>query len=170
MPDKSKATADDRDAIQANLDVKTVAEQAKGQVFEVDFPELQRAPATQTSRDFYEGKTIRVKGQFLPGNDRMFTLVRYRQNCCARDAIPLKAVILIDPKSTAKLPVEELRSQWLQVEGQLQFRPNPTQPDAWLTVIVLQPDETRPLFDSTGQNGKALIKVVPADANYYLSW
>jgi hypothetical protein len=168
LPDKGRG--DDRDAYKGQVDTRDVADQAKGQVFEVNFPELQRAPASQSSRDFYEGKTIRIRGEYLPGNSGMFTLVRYRQNCCARDAIPLKAVIVVDPKSGATLPQESFRGQWVQVEGQLQFQNNPGQSDPWLTIIVLKPDDEHPLYDAQGRNDKALIKIVPADKNYYLSW
>jgi hypothetical protein len=171
LPDQGKAGADARDAINANLNVQNVADQAYGKVFDVDFPELQRAPVTESSRKFYEGKTIRITGEYLPGgNDRMFTLVRYRQNCCARDAIPLKAGIVIDPKTGVTLPQEALRGRWVQVTGQLQFQPNPAQPDAWLTVIVLRPDEDHPLLNAKGQGESALIKIVPAASNYYLSY
>ena len=88
----------------------------------------------------------------------------------SRDAIPLKALIALDPSSTAKLPHSALRGQWVQVEGQLQFQSYPGQADSWLTVLVMRPDEQHPLFDPSGQNDQALIQVKPADKNYFLSW
>jgi hypothetical protein len=171
LPDEGKAGADARDAFQASLDARNVADKDKGQVFEMPFSDLERASATADSRANFEGKTIRVKGEYLPGsNDTIFTLVRYRQNCCARDAIPLKAVILIDPKSGKRLDQRVLRGRWVEVEGQIQFQPNPMQPESWLTVIVLKPDDERPLLDPEGKNDKALVKVVRPDASYYLTW
>lgn len=140
--------------------VRSVADQEQGQVFDVDFPELQRAPGTAESRKFYEGKTIRIKGEYLPGNERMFTLVRYRMNCCARDAVPLSAVIMIDPKSDAKLPQEGLRGKWVEVEGQVQFQQRSGPADTWLTIIVLRP--------ATPQDIGKLVKETKRDGSYYL--
>ena len=82
QPDQGKARADDRDNITGDVAIRAVNGQGGGQAFEVSFTELQRAPTNPTSRAFYEGKTIRVKGEYLPRNEKSFTLVRYVQNCC----------------------------------------------------------------------------------------
>ncbi len=170
LPNESMANGDVRDAVtRTDLKVKDVTDPAHGEVFEVNFPELQRAPATPGSRATYEGKTIRIKGEYLPGNERLFTLVRYRMNCCARDAVALKAVIMLAPQhSEDTLPQNDLQRKWVQVEGQVQFQPDPSQPGNWVTIIVLRPDADHPLIDSKGGNEKALIQVVKADDNYYL--
>jgi hypothetical protein len=161
MPNESMQAADLRDSqVLTNLNLRDLGNEGSGEVLSVDFPELQRAPKTADNRRFYEGKTVRVKGEFLPGNEGMFTLVRYRMNCCARDAVALSAFIVLDPKSGAKLTPEAWHRKWVEVEGQVQFQQRPDQPDAWLTLIVLRPTKERPL--------SALVKVVPADASYYL--
>src|SRR5262249_49431221 len=108
---------------------------------------------------FYEGKTVRVKGEYLPRNEQMFSLVRYKINCCAADKVALDAVILVDPKSGAKVP-GGLDGKWLEVEGQLQFQQMPDRPDAWITLIVVRPTEQRPIGE--------LIKETAKDANYFL--
>jgi hypothetical protein len=170
LPNENMAKADDRDAIlRTDFKVKDVTDPDHGKAFAVNFPELQQAPATSSSRATYEGKTIRVTGEYLPGTDRLFTLVRYRMNCCARDAVALKAVIMLDPHSQDNLNKFDLKRKWVQVEGQVQFQQDPAQPDNWITIIVLRPDAEHPLIDTKGENEKALIQVVKADDNYYLN-
>jgi hypothetical protein len=135
---------------------------------EVDFRQLSAAPYTKQSRSLYEGKRVILKGEYLPGNDRMFTLVRYKINCCSADRVGLPAAIMLDHSSTEKKLPHGLERKWLTVEGQVQFQQRPDQPDTWVTVLVLKPDAEHPLIDPEGKNDKALIKVVKADANYYL--
>jgi len=150
-------------------DVLTHAEyiRPKGEVVPVEFPQLQRAPLTVDSREYWEGKTIRVKGEYLPGGDQQFTLVRYRQNCCARDALALRAIIWLQSKSGETLPLDKLRGKWLKVQGELHFQQSSLAGE-WLTIIVLHPDDEHPLLDETGTSNSALITIVKADENYYL--
>jgi hypothetical protein len=170
LPNKSMARADIRDA--QVYDVQAHFTGTGEKPIAVEFKELQNV---SLQRDYYAGKIIRVKAEYLPGNKDMFSLVRYRMNCCARDAVPLKAVILVDWKTPGSvLPEQEMRKytlegKWLEVTGQLQFKENPAQPGSWLTIIVLRPDEGHPLFDATGQDDNACIKVVDPDSNYYLT-
>jgi hypothetical protein len=160
-------------ALLQGIGIKDLKAQAQDRPIGVSFTELQRAPASQDTRDYYEGKTVRVKGEYLPGNEHMFTLVRYKMNCCARDAVPLSAIILIDPKSetTLRKPKDystAMRGKWVQVVGQCQFQQRPDQANTWTTLIVLRPDAEHPLFDESGKDERALIKLTQPDASYYL--
>jgi hypothetical protein len=160
-------------ALMQGITLKSVAAQNRDRPIGVSFAELQNAAATEDTRNFYEGKTIQVKGEYLPGNDRMFTLVRYKMNCCARDAVPLSAIILIDPQSeqTLKKPRDyqtALRGKWVDITGQCQFQQRADQAGAWTTLIVLKPDAEHPLFDESGKDDRALIKATQPDASYYL--
>src|SRR5262249_29174330 len=94
---------------------------SKGADFNVDFTQLETAALQKQLRDYWEGKIVRLTGKYVGDDNRQFTLVRYKINCCAADAVPLNAVIMIDPKSNAKLPLSKLRNQWVQVTGQVQF-------------------------------------------------
>ena len=48
--------------------------------------------------------------------DQRFTLYRYKVNCCAADATPLKAMILIDRESKIPLPADnDVRNAWAMV-------------------------------------------------------
>jgi uncharacterized membrane protein YcgQ (UPF0703/DUF1980 family) len=111
-------------------------------------------------RAFLEGKTIRLTGQYEGSDNRQFTLVRYKMNCCAADAVPLNAVIMIDPQSNDKLPVKNLRKRWVQVTGQLRFlerKDNGT----FVPALILHPTKEHPLDQ--------LIKVLPRMDNPFLT-
>jgi hypothetical protein len=157
FPNKDMQGADPRMATAENVAVKHVEDKDKGEVVTIDFPELQRAPATPETRAIYEGRTIRVKGEFLPGNERMFTLVRYKMNCCARDAVPLSAIIVLDPSYNGQLTPDLWRGKWVEVEGQVQFQQQPDRPDVRRTLIVLRPNSA----DDLGK----MVKVVKAESS-----
>ena len=109
---------------------------------------------------WYEGRTIQIRGQLSPtGNDSIFKLVRYKINCCAADAIPLNAVIMIDPASKEKLQTAEMQGKWLLVTGQIQFRKRKDR-DEYVTTIFVRPTKKHPLSER--------VKVVPAESNPYI--
>jgi uncharacterized membrane protein YraQ (UPF0718 family) len=94
----------------------------------VTFVQLENAAASPEGRDYYEGKWVRVKGQYVDQgvrnvgrHEQLFTLVRFRMNCCAADAVPIKVLILVDPEIRKLLPGRELRNQWVEVCGKVQF-------------------------------------------------
>jgi hypothetical protein len=129
-----------------------------GVVVEVTFKELQNASMNSDQRQAYEGRTIQIRGQYVPsGNSSLFTLRRYKMNCCAADAIPLNAVIMIDPKWNEKLKTEDLLGKWVLVTGQVQFR---KRKDEMITVIFVQPSKDQPL--------DRLIEAVAPDNNPYV--
>lgn len=120
--------------------------------YELTFKELEGVAYNPDRRAAYEGKTVDLKGQFVPtGDPRVFRLVRLKINCCAADAIPLNAIIIVEPKnpdSKEKLPSEALQMKWVRVTGQIQFKSRPQGKDLeWLTLIVVRPDEETPLKD-----------------------
>jgi hypothetical protein len=136
---------------------------SKGDDFKVDFAQLEMAALREDLRNYYEGKTVRLEGKYVGEDNRQFTLVRYKINCCAADAVPLNAVIMIDPTSDAKLPLKELRGQWVRVTGQVQFlqrKDNGT----YVPALILKPTAERPLVGSDG-----LIKKLPRVDNPFLT-
>ncbi|MBY0527731.1 MAG: hypothetical protein K2R98_30315 [Gemmataceae bacterium] len=87
---------------------------------ELGFRDLERAAYQESQRQLYEGKTGVLRGQFVPTNkDNVCRLVRWKMTCCAADAIPLN-VRIISPESYGAIPA----GQWVEVEGQIQFRKN----------------------------------------------
>ena len=77
----------------------------------------------------------------------------------AADAIPLNAVIFVDPdpKVTTR-KVEELKNQWLKVTGQIAFLNRPGT-NEFMTAVLVTPTEHEPVDQ--------LVKVVPPDPNPY---
>ena len=137
---------------------KTVAD--KGEDLGVTFVQLQMAAMYPENRQFYEGKTVRLTGRYVGDSDSRFTLVRYKMTCCAADAIPLDAVIMLDPKSKSKekLDPDKLRNSWVQVTGRVQFVQRTDRPGEFATALMLL-TEDKPLSE--------LVKVVPPDPNPY---
>jgi hypothetical protein len=131
------------------LDQKKEKVADKGFDPELGFRELEGAAYSQEKRDYFEGKTVRLKGQFAPSSsDSVFSLVRFKINCCAADAIPLSAVIMIDPDSKEKLDPAQYVGRWVEVTGQVQFRTREKNgKEEWLTVIVVKPDQDHALAD-----------------------
>lgn len=125
---------------------------------ELRFTQLENAALTPELRNFYSGRRIALVGRFS-GNEQAFTLIRYRINCCAADAQPLKVTIYVDPRSGQALPVAQLTNKWVRVTGRVQFFANPSG-QGYATALVLQPTEREPL--------SKLVEVVPAPANPYV--
>jgi hypothetical protein len=131
---------------------------------ELGYRELEGAAYSPERRALYEGRTVRLKGQFAGGgSDRLFSLVRFKMNCCAADAVPLSAVIMIDPDAKEHLNTPMMQGRWVEVTGQVQFRTRERNGrEEWVTVIYVKPDP--------GQ-GKALtdlVKTIPPDPQPFL--
>ncbi|HTU18260.1 MAG TPA: hypothetical protein VMG10_09405 [Gemmataceae bacterium] len=110
----------------------------------VGFTELQQASLTPESRDYYEGKTITLTGQYLGNDPKRFTLRRFKIACCAADAIPLNAVIMVDPQSSEKVDPDTYRNQWVEVKGRVHFFQKPGS-NEYVTALILYPTSSEPL-------------------------
>jgi hypothetical protein len=130
-------------------------------VVPLSFLDLERAAMNPRVRNDLEGRLINVTGQYFnnSGDPYRFTLQRYKINCCAADAIPLNAIILINPpdQKTNKMDPEQYKNQWVSVTGRLHFIPRPN--GEYLTAVFLMPTTDMPLPE--------IVKIVPADANPY---
>jgi len=133
----------------------------KGDNFTIGFNQLELASRNQDVRELIEGTTVRLKGEYTGDRSDRFTLVRYKMNCCARDAVPLNAVIMLDPAKSNQFRVDPsaYRFKWVEVTGQLQFGTDP-RTKAVLPVIILSPT-------SKEQLETELIRVIPPDTNPY---
>jgi uncharacterized membrane protein YraQ (UPF0718 family) len=136
-----------------------LAENSSDEVTDVNFLQLEMAATTAEQRHFYAGKQVRLVGRFVPIDDRRFTLVRYKINCCTADAIPLKAIVIIDSRSPDKLPVHLLQNKWVFAQGRVQFLQEPGT-DVYHTAIILSPTPEKPLSEFVGE--------APMEANPYL--
>jgi hypothetical protein len=113
-----------------------VSQRSLGKVRDISFKDLEQAAYTAEERNYWQGKAISVRGQFAPSrNPRLFTLVRFRINCCAADAIQLNVPILCDE------PVKNFRAgDWVKVTGRIDFRVLPGR-DLYQTILHM-PDQT----------------------------
>jgi hypothetical protein len=98
---------------------------------EMDFKALESAASIPSAREALKGKAVRVRGQFAPSSDRVFSLVRFRIQCCAADRIQVNVPIV------SKEPLPPLKqSEWVEVTGKVEFRIPPGQ-QAYTTVLTV---------------------------------
>ena len=82
----------------------------------LEVTDLLYAEQEESLRKMFEGKTIEVIGQYLPGADtKQFKLVRMFIVCCAADARPVAIPVAAD----AKIDVPEMG--WIKVTGKASF-------------------------------------------------
>ncbi len=106
-------------------------------IMAADFKELEKGSYVPQRRDQYNGRVVQLKAMYQPGpNDRVFNLVRYKINCCAGDAQPVRVVVMLDPQSKEKLS-DIQPSQWLEVTGRVQYVPKGDRAEEYLAVLVL---------------------------------
>jgi hypothetical protein len=118
----------------------------------VGFAELQQASLTPESRDYYEGKTISLTGQYDGSDSQRFTLVRYKIACCAADAVKLNAVIMVDPGSGGAIDPDKYRNKWVEVRGRVHFFQKPGG-NEYVTALILYPSKDDPLAEQ--------VKIIP---------
>jgi hypothetical protein len=95
----------------------SVQDQADQTPIPVNFKRLETMASSPGEREHWKGKTISVKGQFMPQTDRLFTLVRLSIQCCAADAVQLDVPIL------ASEPITDIKKEeWILVTGRVDFR------------------------------------------------
>jgi hypothetical protein len=119
---------------------------------EIGFSALQQASLSPESRDYYEGKTVSLTGQYKGHDPKRFTLVRYKIACCAADAVPLNAVIMVDAASGEQIDPDKYRNKWLEVTGRIHFLQKPGS-NEYITALVLYPTKEEPLSN--------LVKITP---------
>ncbi len=135
--------------------------------FSITFQQLELAALYPENRGFYEGKTVKLVGQYVPKDDRQFTLRRYKISCCAADAVGLNAVIVVDPKAKDVVDGQRLQGRWVEVTGRVQFLKR-ADGGGYATALILTPTENRPLL-STDKHPEALVREVSPPSNPYLN-
>ena len=119
----------------------------------VSFLQLERAAQRDEARQLYEGKTVALVGQFQGNDDKKFTLIRFKMNCCAADAVPLKGAMFVDPKAPAKIDHPRWNKKWVKVKGQVQFIK--MKDGTFITALVLRPKDDNDL------NGDWIQETIP---------
>jgi hypothetical protein len=133
--------------------------QSKGKA-EIGFAQLQQASLTEDTRDYYEGRTVTLTGEYSGSDQKRFTLVRYKMACCAADAVKLNAVIMLDPQATERIDPDLYRRKWVEVTGRVHFFERPGTSE-YITGLVLYPTKEEPL--------SKLMRIIPPPANPFLN-
>jgi len=128
---------------------------------DLSFSELEKAGFTADGRQFYSGKQVTIIGMFVSSSDSSrFSLVRYKMNCCAADAIPLNAVIKVSPSWTGeRLDVKARQQKWVKVTGRIFFSPGERNPGEMVPTLMLFPSKDNPPND--------LVEIVDRPPNPY---
>jgi hypothetical protein len=113
-----------------------MSEEAMGTAIEMDCKQLESAATVPQARETLKGKTVRVRGQFAPSNDRVFSLVRFRIQCCAADRIRIN-VPMISKNSLNDLKIPLKENDWVEVTAKVDFRMAPG--DRNYTTVLLVP-------------------------------
>jgi hypothetical protein len=132
-------------------EMKRIADMDKAnkgdKVVPLSFIDLEKASMNLNVRDDLAGRRINVEGQYRGSDPAHFTLVRLKINCCAADAIPLNAVIMVNPpdQKRYKLDPGQYNGKWVSVTGRLYFVPQPN--GEYRTLVILEPSEDKPLSE-----------------------
>src|SRR5262249_20892733 len=85
------------------------------------FKTLESAAPIPKLGEKLEGRKVRGRGQCAPTNDRVFSLVRFRIQCCAADRIPVDVTIISkNPLTDIQPPLKN--SEWVEVTAKVDFR------------------------------------------------
>lgn len=98
--------------------------------FALDFKTLEGLAANPMARDEWQGKMIKVKGQYAPLSPRIFDLVRYRIQCCGADAVAYRV-----PVGCKEDVIDIKPNSWVQVAGRIDFRKRQGS-DAYMTILL----------------------------------
>ncbi len=127
---------------------------------EIRFTQLESAALSPDLREFYQGKRVSIIGRFRGQTEESFLLTRYRINCCAADAQPLKVVFYVAPEAKQTIPLAKYEGKWVRVTGQVQFLELPPGSKTFHPAMRIMPTEREPL--------SKLIEEVPPPANIYV--
>lgn len=115
------------------------------------FLTLEKAALTPESREVFTDMTVSLEGVFAGNDDKRFTLTRPTMNCCAADAITLKAVILVDYRQLEEVanaprldPAKLSGGKWVRVTGTVKFlQRDGTGP--FTTALIVTPTAEQPI-------------------------
>jgi hypothetical protein len=114
LPNQSFSSAK---AVEVEDSDRIIMDQA-GDLIYLDFRDLEHWAFDESKREWSEGRTGLIKGQFAPGRSpHLFNVVRYKMMSCPCDAIRL-SVAVISPEGVADIK----SGAWVQVTGQIQYR------------------------------------------------
>ena len=129
LPNEGFRTLKAMDVEESNRDVSD----KEGKPLSLNFKDLENWAYSEDKRDWSEGRTGVLKGQFAPGkSSQVFGLVRSKITCCAADVIQLH-VAIISPESVGNIKP----GSWVEVTGQIQYRKRKDR-DEYVPVLKLR--------------------------------
>jgi uncharacterized membrane protein YcgQ (UPF0703/DUF1980 family) len=128
----------------SQLDAGKNVEIKEGYAQEIGFSQLEMAAMSLESRNYFEGRLVKLTGMFVGEGEKQFTMTRYKMNCCAADALPLRAVIMLDKDAKELLPSKQLKNKWVEVTGRIQFLGRKDK-NAFIPALIVYPTEKEPL-------------------------
>jgi hypothetical protein len=105
------------------------------------YAKVEQAANDAQARMDFTGKHTHLRGWFSGKGTgiREFSLVRYRMNCCAIDAVPVNLIVRIRPEAPA-IDAKDYEGKWVDLSGQLGFEEGTT---GYITVLWLDKIEKR---------------------------
>jgi uncharacterized membrane protein YcgQ (UPF0703/DUF1980 family) len=133
---------------------------AKGSgTIDVGFLELQNAALDPGLREFFEGRTVALTGQYIGNNPKQFGLQRKKIACCGADAVSLNAIIAVDDQSSESVDPDRYRNKWIEVKGRIQFVQK-SGSNEFITRLILYPTKEEPI--------DRLVKIIPPPPTPYV--
>jgi hypothetical protein len=145
------------------VDDVTPLEGSKGVIeHDLGFSELERAARDPGLRESMDNWTGFLTGRFAADDDTYFTLIRYKINCCAADAVPIRVLTMVDYSKLdkqgvryQKLNPHDFNNRWVRVKGQIRFLQRKGT-NEFIPALILIPTDA----DPKGTNSlRQLIKV-----------
>ncbi len=93
-----------------------------GPAYNIDFKNLEALAYNPLLQKDWQGKAVRVLGQFAPGNNRQFTLARFRMQCCGADAVQVNLPVVLAHGTLDDVPSRPQKNDWVAVKGRVDFR------------------------------------------------
>ncbi len=97
----------------------------------VDFKTLeQSAYDSDRNRARWKSKMVKVRGQYVPMGEQAFSLVRFRMQCCAADAVDVSIPVF------SGQPLEGIdANEWVEVIGKVDFVPRDEKSNSFVTIL-----------------------------------
>jgi hypothetical protein len=112
-----------------------------GPIYQTDFKALEALAFNPLTQKEWKGLTVRAWAQIAPVNDRHFTLVRYRIQCCGADAVAVKIPVVLSRGSLFEVPDRPRHDDWVKVTGRIDFREQIGQAGKRTMLVVSRPKD-----------------------------
>src|SRR5262249_22056112 len=113
-------------------------------VVHLSFTELYEAAYLPKSRDFLEGKTVRISGQFVPQSSQEFTLSKTKMTCCYADQVILRVRMELLPPASLTERKDLKIGMCVSVKGKIHFKKEGSRGEYAATLQVKSSQDIQP--------------------------